>query len=308
MDPAGLTVVVACAADANYALPLAVMLTSAGLHAAPGVSVQAYILDDGLAAEDRRRVSGSLPSNVRVEWRVPVSTVNDLPIWGRMSSTTYQKLTLDEWLPEEVDRVIWLDCDMLVLADIGRLWQSTGTGILLAVQDQRVSAVSSPFGVAGWRELGLPPASKYFNAGVLVVDLAQWRRQGIRLKSIDYIRTYADQVYFWDQEALNAVLEGQWSELDSRWNWHPSLPGTPEPGDPSIIHFSGNLKPWKSANGGRWRTLYHSYLDRISWAGTRPTPRWQDKVLAWYETSSLRRLVYPAESLATSLHRNLTRR
>jgi lipopolysaccharide biosynthesis glycosyltransferase len=308
MDPASFTVAVACAADANYALPLTVTLTSAGLHAAPGVRIEAYILDDGLTPEDRRRIVSSLPANVRVEWRAPASAVNGLPVWGRMSSTTYQKLTLDEWLPKELDRVIWLDCDLLVVADLGRLWQSAGTGTVSAVQDQRVPAVSSPFGVAGWRELGLSAASKYFNAGVLVIDLAQWRGQGIRLKSIDYIRAFADRVYFWDQEALNAILEGKWSELDSRWNWHPSLPGAPESGDPSIIHFSGNLKPWKSANGGPWRTLYHSYLDRISWAGTRPAPRWRDKILAWYETSSLRRLLYPAEGLATSLHRNLTRR
>ena len=308
------TIVVASAADARYALPLAVMLSSVGSHA-PGSSIQAYVLDDGLSAEDRCKVAESLSGNVRLEWRQSVSALSGFPIWGRMSLTTYQKLTLEEWLPEEVDRVIWLDCDLLVLTDIGHLWRSASAGIVLAAQDQRVPAVSSPFGVAAWRELGLPAGSKYFNAGVLVIDLAWWRRYSVRRRSIDYLRTYADQVYFWDQEALNAVLAGKWGELDPRWNWHPALdhlPGCGHIRDPRadkwILHFSGNLKPWNSVGGGHWRTLYRSYLDRTAWAGGRPARGWEHNLLDWYETSHLRRLLYPVERLATVVQRNVTRR
>src|SRR5437867_4217514 len=108
-DPS--TIVVASAADARYALPLAVMLNSLGSHA-PGASIHAYVLDDGLSAEDRRKVAESLPVNVRLEWRQSVSALTGFPVWGRMSLTTYQKLTLDEWLPQELDSVIWLDCDL----------------------------------------------------------------------------------------------------------------------------------------------------------------------------------------------------
>src|SRR4051812_34989617 len=88
-------IVVACAADARYALPLAVMLNSVGSHAAADVTIDAYVLDDGVGARDRRRVAASLPENVRLEWRQPVSSLRGLPTWGRMPLTTYQKLTLD---------------------------------------------------------------------------------------------------------------------------------------------------------------------------------------------------------------------
>ena len=311
-DPS--TIAVASAADARYALPLAVMLNSVGSHA-PGASIHAYVLDDGLSAEDRSKVAESLPGNVRLDWRQSVSAFSGFPIWGRMSLTTYQKLTVDEWLPEELTGVIWLDCDLLVLADIGQLWRSASDGIVLAVQDQRVPTVSSQFGVAAWRELGLPAGSKYFNAGVLAIDLAWWRRYRVRRRAIDYLRKYADQVYFWDQEALNAVLAGKWGELDPRWNWHPALdhlPGCRRICDPRadkwILHFSGNLKPWNSAGGGHWRTLYRSYLDRTAWAGGRPVRGWQHHLLDWYETSHLRRLLYPVERLATVVQRNVTRR
>jgi lipopolysaccharide biosynthesis glycosyltransferase len=316
-------IVVACASDARYALPLAVMLNSVGAHAAADVTIDAYVLDDGVTARDRRRVAASLPENVHIEWRRPVSALHGLPTWGRMSLTTYQKLTLDEWLPDELDRAIWLDCDLLVLEDLSPLWRSImGSSIVMAVQDQRVPVVSASFGVSAWRELGLPAKASYFNAGVLVIDLAQWRGQEVGRRCLDYVRTYAESVFFWDQEALNAVLAGKWGELDPQWNRHPALdhlvgrhPG-PDAGrgcgsaatsDQGILHFSGNRKPWMLAGGGASWRLYQSYLNRTHWAGWRPARRWQDDLLTWYETSYLRRRLYPAEQLATMVLRHRTR-
>jgi lipopolysaccharide biosynthesis glycosyltransferase len=312
------TIAVACAANAPYALPLAVTLNSAGANLAPGFDIQAYVLDDRVPADDKLKVVRSLPDNVRLEWRQPVSPLHGFPIWGRMPSTTYQKFTLDEWIPTDVGRVLWLDCDLLVLGDIASLWRSANAATVMAVQDQRVPTVSSEFGVAAWRELGLAKDAKYFNAGVLLIDVAGWRARDVRRHSMDYIRTYADRVYFWDQEALNAVLAGKWGELDPRWNWHPSLGHLSRAGGNGaelaqveaawILHFSGNLKPWSVAGTDRWRTLYRSYLDRTAWAGWRPRRRLQDGVLTWYETSYLRRLLYPTERLAVKVQRTMTRR
>lgn len=310
-------IVVACAADARYALPLAVMLHSAGK--ATGGRIHAYVLDDGMTGEDKRKVAASVPENVSIEWRRPVSPLDGLPIWGRMPVTTYQKLTLDEWLPNEVRRAVWLDCDLLVLGDIAHLWEPAEPRVLHAVQDQRIPTVSSPFGVAAWRELGLAAGCKYFNAGVLTVDMNAWRRMNVRQRSLDYIRDHSGKVYFWDQEALNAVFAGQWGGLKGSWNWHPSLDhlvgngaGTTRAEEdavtPQILHFSGNLKPWTFAGGGHWHALYRTYLDRTAWAGWRPAPRWQDEILAWYETSRARRWVYPAEQVATAVVRSLTRK
>jgi lipopolysaccharide biosynthesis glycosyltransferase len=304
---------VACAADAAYALPLAVMLLSAGANASAGVSLHAYVLDDGVPPEEKNKVAASLPANVSVEWRNPATPLHDLPTWGRMPLTTYQKLTMDEWVPNDVDRVLWLDCDILALGDLAPLWRKPLEGkLLLAVQDQRVPLVSSRFGVAAWRELGLDPNAMHFNAGVLLIDLAQWRTCETRRRSLAYIRTYAPRIYFWDQEALNAVTAGHWGELDPCWNWHPSLAGLlPRdqcPAVPQILHFSGNLKPWKVKGGGPHRDIYDSYLNRTAWQGTRGETRYRDKILGWYETSPVRRLLYPAEQYATMGMRLLTRR
>jgi lipopolysaccharide biosynthesis glycosyltransferase len=319
------TIVVACASDQRYALPLAVMLHSVGVHVAPGVQIDAYALDDGVAEEDRRRVAASLPGNVHLTWRRPVSSVEGLPTWGRMPLTTYHKLALDEWLPANLTRALWLDCDLLAVDDLSPLWRcGMGGNTVLAVRDQRVPVVSARFGVTAWREQGLPEGATYFNAGVMVVDLERWHACDVRRRCHEYLDTHRDQVYFWDQEALNAVLAGHWGELHPRWNSDPSLDDLvgyggsrrgPGPAhkpsaltERGILHFSGNLKPWSFAGDGPCRRLYWSYEDRTAWAGVRPPRRWHDGLLGWYESSRLRRLVYPAESLALVGLRRLTRR
>src|SRR5579862_4253308 len=83
-DPRLTTIAVACAADARYALPLAVMLHSIGSHAAPDVRIEAYVLDDGVAAGDKLKVAASLPANMRLHWRRPPVALSGVPTWGRM--------------------------------------------------------------------------------------------------------------------------------------------------------------------------------------------------------------------------------
>ena len=101
-------------------------------------------------------MEASLPGNVKLRWVLPPVSLADLPVWGRMPVTTYQKLMLGDWLPADVTRAIWLDGDLIVMNDLASLPMSgRGGEIALAAQDESVPKFGSPFGVAGHRELGL---------------------------------------------------------------------------------------------------------------------------------------------------------
>jgi lipopolysaccharide biosynthesis glycosyltransferase len=237
-----------------------------------------------------------------------------------MPITTYQKLTLAEWLPPGTEKAIWLDCDLLVMRDLATLWETEmADRHALAVQDQRVPLVSSRFGVTAYRELDLAPDGKYFNAGVLLIDVTRWRSDDVAGRAMNYLKTYRDRVCFWDQEALNAVLAGKWGELDPGWNRHPTLggfirePETSAGGRHSfneirIVHFSGNLKPWNCAGSSRHHRLYFQYLDQTAWSGWRPPSNWTGRMLGAYESSRLRRWLYPAEHWPTRLLKRFTRK
>jgi len=140
---------VACAANGSYAMPLAVMLRSAVTHLDAERRLVVYVVDDGIASDDKRRVIESLPENASVHWIEPRrKNFDGLPLWGRMPLTTYDKVTVADFLPADVHRAIWLDCDMLVLADLAALWDRPFAGATtMAVQDSLVPFVSSRFGV-----------------------------------------------------------------------------------------------------------------------------------------------------------------
>lgn len=212
-----------------------------------------------------------------------------------------------------MEQALWLDGDTLSLADIGPLWdRGAGRHPVLAVQDPLVPFVSSCFGVAGYRKLGLRGSAKYFNAGVMLMNLGLWRQQQVSSRALEYLKRYARDVTFWDQEGLNAVLAGEWGELDAVWNYSVSLGGVngrrTTDSQTKIVHFNGNLKPWRYDGRHSYFNTYYEYVDRTAWSGSRPAPRWLATVLRSYERSALRHFLYPTERFATRLWRKLTRR
>lgn len=308
---------VACAADLAYAIPLTVMLRSAVDSLSPDRSLIAWVVDDGLGPSIRKRVDESLPSRARIEWLAPAqSNLDGLPLWGRMPAATYHKLTIAELLPANLRKAIWLDCDMLVLADLAELWSVPMDGSpLLAVRDTLVPTVSSRFGINAFADVGLDGSSPYFNAGMMVFEPQEWRDSRVASTTVEYLKKFHSRVFFWDQEALNAVLAGRWKEIDDKWNWSATLgrlSSTSNNGhgndEPRIVHFSGNIKPWVVRERMHFDSQYFEVLDRTSWRGWRPDRTATRSVLGWYGSSRVRRLIYPAEHVGLRMLWTLTRK
>jgi lipopolysaccharide biosynthesis glycosyltransferase len=317
-------VVITCATDSQYLKPLAVMLRSVLANLSPDRTVAIYVMNDGVDARGREKLTqGWPPGRATVQWvTVDPAMYSGAPLWGRMPVSTYYKLALADSLPADVHEAIWLDCDMLVTGDLAMLWDVDLEGChLRAAQDSIVPLVSSSFGVAAYEELGIARNARYFNAGVMLVDIDRWRADRVPNRVLDYLRRYRDSVFFWDQEGLNAVLAGKWGELDARWNCNASVPfrrrasrtgagesETAETDQPWIIHWAGYLKPWRYPGRDPERLLYFRYLDMTAWAGWRPRRTLLSRFVAHYEASGLRARVYPAEQWGLRIVRRLSRR
>ena len=305
-------IVVACASDEHYIRPLAAMLRSTIDNLTAGRSIVFYILQAGISNDARTAVTAGWPDNATARWiEIDPATFDGLPLWGRMPVSTYFKLGLPDLLPENVEKVLWLDSDVIVLDDVAELWDQSLEGArLAAVADSVVPFAGSAWGISHHRELGIDPRARYFNAGVMLIDVAGWRRDGIAAKAFDYLHRFGESVTFWDQEGLNAALAEQWVALDERWNHNASLPRKKSRGQelPAIVHFAGRLKPWRYQSGDDLRSLYYVYLDKTSFAGWRPEPSASADAVAFYEHSGLRRLCYPVEGLAMRVVRGLSRR
>jgi lipopolysaccharide biosynthesis glycosyltransferase len=134
------------------------------------------------------------------------------------------------------------------------------------------------------QELGLPSADVYFNAGVLLMNLAQMRDDAVSRELIAYARANTDVIAFRDQDVLNVVLGERRLELHPRWNCMNAfyvLDNAPEVlgadrlqeamADPAIRHFEGPAinKPWHYLCEREMRELYAEHRAHTPWPRMR---------------------------------------
>jgi lipopolysaccharide biosynthesis glycosyltransferase len=193
------------------------------------------------------------------------------PIRIHLSLASYFRLFLTQLLPAQIKRALYLDADLVVRGDIGPLWRAPLNGNLIA-------AAPDPLADSNER-LSLPPDYCYFNAGVLLIDLDGWRREGLLPRFIDYIETHEAVLKFLDQDVLNVLLQDRVEYLDYGWNFqsrtesrHRDYLGLTSAefeavrGNPRIIHFSSRWKPWFYRHDVPFEAEYLKYLARTPWA------------------------------------------
>jgi len=282
-------VTLVCGSDDNYTVHMAAMLTSVLENWNRARQLKIYIFDGGIGAAKKRRigkiVEGGKSGHVKANWiRPDISSFDDLRAVGHVTQATFLRLLVPKYLPREVDKAIYLDCDLIAERNIGILWDNVCLdGVShAAVQDLYVPYVSDPRGVQLYEERGLSPDTPYFNAGILVMNLEWWREHEVSKRTFDYIRSRSDAIVFNDQDALNYVLAENWKPLDRRWNVPPKVRNyetwddTPFKEtvrseisllqrDPYIIHYVGGEKPWMYGIEVPWQERYFHYLDESGW-------------------------------------------
>lgn len=317
------TVHLAVGLDDAFAPPLAATVRSALDTLRPGWRIELTVLDGGVSPRSRVRLERSWGGGaVEVRWRrLDRQRVADLPVSGPWGSIVHHRLLLPDHVPDAVEKILYLDCDMVVRRDLAELWEEDcGTDLLRAAQDPYMpyfadeahpSAADGgprPFPpatpVPNHAALGLPGSLPYFNSGVLLMNLAAWRREDVSRRLLECLRANRPHVVFPDQYALNVVCAGRWGRLDPRWNrssvllahgaatrtdpLHPPEVWDRLVADPWIVHYAIQPKPWTWGYPWPDRDLYFAALDRTDWAGWRPRRTWAQ----WWDRRSqaLRRL------------------
>jgi lipopolysaccharide biosynthesis glycosyltransferase len=277
------SIAVACGADANYAMQLTVTLFSLLSNLRPGVDAQVHVLDGGIGEADKAKISRIL-SKTPPKTTVSFLTVDLAQFSGFytdtvLSSAAYMRLLLPELLPD-LDSILYLDSDIVVRADVSPLFDEP-------LEDAVVLAVPDTYGLI--REGG----RVFFNSGVLLMNLAAIRREGLVRPMLQYLLGHPKSA---DQESLNTVLADRWRALDYVWNFQTGhlLYDTMADGEiksrlqkdgregilrkAAIIHFAGH-KPWNSCLRHPFRPLYHDYLRRSGWFSPVEFAKWGSDVL-----------------------------
>ena len=261
------------ASDNNYAILLAALLKSIEVNHKTTEALEVYIIDDGISARNKKRLQSQIDQSItNLHWRKSAEAVpKDIKIPIDRSAfpiTNYMRVFAPYIIPEGTGKYIYFDVDMIVREDVSRLWNlDLGNKTIGAALDL-VEVVSVPWsGIPNYKELGIPADTKYFNSGLMVVDVAKWRERDITYKVMECTHAHLNAVNLADQYGLNVVLLHDWLELDRRWNNYSIWDSK----DPYVIHFL-DIKPiFKSYNRNKeYQAEFYKYLRLTSWKNHRP--------------------------------------
>jgi len=201
------------------------------------------------------------------------------PAVSYYTRTMYLRLLAYEILPQEIDRVLYLDPDILVINPVDSLYYSDLEGRLWAACSHAGPIVDE----INRARLQMPEEVRYFNSGVLLMDL---RRQRKELKSsdiFDYAGRYRNRLMLPNQDILNGLYSDKILELDellynydvrkSRWYLLATNGESDDDwvaGHTVILHFCGKHKPWSKGYSGRFRFLYKYCMNLAAIYGSAP--------------------------------------
>ena len=249
--------------------------------------ITVYVLSLGLSEENREKLQTIAEAygrelvilelgDIRKRFDFEVDTGGyDISIMGR--------LFMGEMLPESVKRVLYLDCDTVVVRSLKKMWkEDLGDAVLGAVMEPTIyEAVKE--------SIDLGKDDGYYNSGMLLVDLERWRKENVQEKLMSFLKEKGGALFASDQDLLNGALKGKIHTLMPEWNFfpnyryfsyktlveHSSAYGAVSKEalkhakkHPAIIHYMGDERPWIRGNLNHYRRAYEKYLAMTPWAGT----------------------------------------
>lgn len=261
-------VVILLACNELFVPYLSVALQSISEHASPDRRYDVVVLSSNLSDESMCTLHDQVTrDNFGIGFLDAMAALGDikLPRHGHFACETYYRLLAPEML-DRVDKAIYMDSDLVVLHDLAELYDTDVTGYLLAAtRDADTAGQCAGYDAAIYPylrdEVGLKDPYDYFQAGVLVMNLEEFRRRHTAGTSIEVA---ASKHWHWlDQDVLNLLAEGHYYRLDTSWNtlmdWQHLrrshiVAQAPEAirqdydrarSNPRVVHYAGpDDRPW----------------------------------------------------------------
>lgn len=238
----------------KYLRPLCVMLRSF-LDAHPHRTVDIYILHTELTHEDIAFIEETLGAGGYALHAVPVSRdfLKDAPVTFHFSREMYFRIFAAGLLPEEAPRALYLDPDMVILRDLSAMYDmDMGDRFFAAAR-----SINTVAELAYKVRLHMPTESRYFNSGVLLMNLGLLRQRQNVAEALAYIEQNRSRLVLPDQDALNALYHRDTALLDPLiynldMRYFALLSATSLQkfdidyvrSHTAIVHYCGKNKPW----------------------------------------------------------------
>lgn len=253
--------------DKGYLKVLSVMLKSL-LISHPEVYFDVYIMHSSLEKEDFDYLKGRLNDSRRMELKsikADCRMLKDAPVTDRYPKEMYYRIFAADFLPPTVDRVLYLDPDLVVLKNLEELYHMDMEDSFYAA----ASHVGRLLTNINALRLQMDEDAPYINSGVMLMNIRLLRRRQDTESVLEYIDKNKRLLFLPDQDVISGLYGGKIirinpfiynmterlllhpysieNHIDSRWVRQNS----------AIVHYCGRNKPWKPHYIGTLKELYH---------------------------------------------------
>lgn len=185
-----------------------------------------------------------------------------------LSPAAYYRLLLAETLPAELDKVLYIDCDMIILRDISEIFD-------IELDDYALAATLDQFPYSSQHRLQLHMQAdqRTFCSGIMMVNLKYWRDNNVTPVLLEYAKRPRKEIWLHDQDVLNYYFKNKWFLLPPKWNKIHTTNRCPRYFayrkfdykeyvlSPMLIHYASvGIKPWYDAPCPH-RSEYLKYLN-----------------------------------------------
>lgn len=291
--------------DDNYTQHLGAAIYSLLVHNSEFEEIQIYVIDNEISAQNKEKLKSVTNqfSNSKMiwlpfaEWKAKLN----LKMAWNISLSSYARLFLAEILPKDIDRILYMDCDMIVCDSLMTLWNAD-------LQEKVLGAVQDDISVSTKAAVGLLPQDPYFNAGLLLVNLVEWKSQNIGKACLDFIQKHEGKVIHHDQGVLNGVLKDKWYRFPVEYNlmtihyifnlkkiqryygdhavFYTEEEIEKAKQKPVILHYTPSFtsRPWVRGCAHPEVQRYWAAVNETPWKGAKPDEdqsKWYVKLINW---------------------------
>lgn len=238
------------AIDDQYTPFFSVALTSLIENATEKYDYLIKILHTNVTEESKKKIKKFEKGNIHIEF-VDVNDYIDkvkdkLYTRDYYTKTTYFRLFLPELYPQ-YDKVLYLDSDIIVLEDIANLYNTDiGNNLVGAIPDDIIQN-GKVFQEYVEKVVGVASYKKYFNAGIIIMNLNELRKFKFEEKFLYLLATIKFSVAQ-DQDYLNRICKGRVTYIENSWNVMPAPGRNKKNEELKLIHYNLTYKPWHLDN------------------------------------------------------------
>ena len=257
------TLHICLAFDNNYLKPFFVLITSIFLNNR-SYDVVLHVIANEVDNDVRKKITEyiGMHNAVIFFYNIDSKQLKNFPLPNEtyISIAAYYRIFFPLIMPDEIERILYLDTDTLIVGDLIQLYEIEFDNPIAAVVD-----IDMPLR----DDLGLADRSSYFNSGVLLILRKAWIAQKITEKASYFISMNPDKLNYPDQDALNVAVMDNWKRMDRRFNVMPAdIPVLSDSdteqfiSDKVVLHYAGNYKPW-ALGPVKLRSVYDHYCHRF---------------------------------------------